>query len=284
MREMMTTQNLVTTQWLAAHLDDDKLRVVDIRGRVLPASEPPPHYFSHRAAYDEAHIPGAVFVDWMTDIVEPGSPANDVASPERYAALMGQLGIGDETLVVAYDDAQGMFAARLWWTLRYYGHDDVAVLDGGWHKWSHEARPVTSEVPDIMPATFTPRIQPAWRKTADEVAQRAADVIVLDVRSPAEFAGEASRAARKGRIPNAVNIPRKWLVADDHTLYSPDILRQRFAEAGIALDAPEVIVYCNSGVSASYGLLALQAAGLTGGSVYDGSWKEWGSDETRPIE
>lgn len=280
----MINQNLVTTAWLADHLDDANLRIVDIRGKVLPASEPPPHYFSHRADYDDAHISGAVFINWMTDIVEPHSPSNDVASPERYAELMGQLGIGDDTLVVAYDDAQGMFAGRFWWTLRYYGHAKVAVLDGGWKKWMSENRPVTADIPEIESVVFTPRPNLAWRKTADEVAHRSDAVALLDVRSPKEFAGEASRASRKGHIPNAVNISRKSLVADDHTMRSPEELRQIFAEAGISLASPDVIVYCNSGVSASYGLLALQVAGLSGGSVYDGSWKDWGNDDSRPIE
>lgn len=280
----MINQNLVTTAWLAEHIDDATLRIVDIRGKVLPATEPPPHYFSHRADYDDAHIPSAVFINWMTDIVAPNSPSNDIAPPERYAALMGRLGIGDDTLVVAYDDAQGMFAARLWWALRYYGHEDVVVLDGGWTKWMSENRPITAEVPSIPPTIFTPRPDAGWRKTADEVANRTDSIALVDVRSPKEFAGDASRAARKGHIPHAVNISRKSLVADDDTMRPPEELRQIFVDAGIALDAPDVIVYCNSGVSASYGLLALQVAGLTGGSVYDGSWKEWGNDDSRPIE
>lgn len=273
---------LVTTQWLSEHLDDPQLRVVDIRGRVLPASEPPPHYHSHRAEYNLAHIPNAVFVDWTTDIVEPDSPSYDVAHPEHYAALMSRLGIGDETQVVAYDDAGGMFAARFWWTLNYYGHEAVAVLDGGWHKWHAEGRPMTDALPQITPATFTPRPNAEWHSTAAMI-EHGTDALLLDVRSPAEFAGEASRASRKGHIPNAVNLPRKRLLQADGTLRPIRELQALLTEAGVKLDAPDIVVYCNSGVSASYGLLALRAAGYEKGRVYDGSWKDWGNS-TRPIE
>ena len=141
---------IVSTEWLSEHLNDENLRIVDIRGNVLPASQPPPHYFSHRNAYDESHIPNAVFVNWMVDIIEPDSPSNDVASPERFAELMGKLGIGNDTTVIAYDDKDSMFASRLWWALRYYGHEKVYVLDGGWKKWVAENRPTNNQIPNIF--------------------------------------------------------------------------------------------------------------------------------------
>ena len=129
----MSENLLVTTQWLHEHLDDPHLRVVDIRGHVIPASEPPPHYFNHHDAYLQAHIPGAVFVDWVHEITDPDDPRHaPIAKPDRYQSVARRIGITPETFVVAYDDANGMFAARLWWSLRYYGHDHVAVLDGGW--------------------------------------------------------------------------------------------------------------------------------------------------------
>lgn len=272
---------LVSTAWLAEHLYDDDLRIVDIRGHVLPASQPPPHYFSHRDEYDETHIPNAVFIDWTTDIVEPQSPTYDVASPQRYADLMASLGIGDTHRVVAYDDANGMFAARLWWTMTYYGHDQVAVLDGGWQKWVAEGHPTTCDVPQHPSAVFTARPQAQHRATAATILDTSPPL--LDVRSSAEFAGEASRATRKGHIPQAINVPRKQLLTADGTLKPADDLRRLFTDAGLALDNPATVVYCNSGVSASYGLLALRVAGLDGGRVYDGSWKDWGNDDSKPI-
>lgn len=272
---------LVTTDWLAQHLQDENLRIVDIRGKVLPATEPPPHYYTHRDDYLVSHIPGAVFVDWTTDIVEPGSPSYDIANPQRYAGMMSQLGIGDDTLVVAYDDAQGMFAARMWWTLRYYGHDAVRVLDGGWQKWLAEGRPVGADIPQSEAATFTPRVQSALCSTAADIRQQ--QPILLDVRSPQEFAGEASRANRKGRIPGSVNMPRKQMLREDGRLLELEQLRAKFQAAGLDLDQTGIVTYCNSGVSASFGLLALAQIGIDSARVYDGSWKDWANNPENPV-
>lgn len=282
----MTEQLLVTTDWLAAHLQDSDLRIVDIRGHVLPATEPPPHYFNHRADYERSHIPGAVFVDWVQEITDPNDPHHaQIAKPERYAALMSCIGVGAKTLVVAYDDAGGMFAARLWWSLNYYGHTRVVVLDGGWNKWIAEGRPVTAEIPQIVPAEFVAYPNPALYRSSDQVlAALNTKTQLMDVRTSTEYAGQASRAARKGHIPGAVNLPRTDLLNSDGTLLSPEQLRVRFAETGITAETPEIIVYCNGGVSASYGLLALRVAGIHQSAVYDGSWKDWGNDPDKPLD
>jgi thiosulfate/3-mercaptopyruvate sulfurtransferase len=282
----MTESLLVTTQWLHDHLNDPNVRIVDIRGHVISASEPPPHYFNHHADYAQAHIPGAVFVDWVHEITDPGDPRHaQIAQPQRYAEVMRRNGIGPDTLVVAYDDASGMFAARLWWSLKYYGHDKVVVLDGGWPKWVAEGRPTSAEVPQYPPSQFEARPNRALYRSGDQVqAALNSDTILMDVRTPEEFAGKSARAARKGHIPGAVNQPRTNLVAADGTLLPPDVLRERLGAVGISADTPEVVVYCNGGVSASYGLLALHAAGITQAAVYDGSWKDWGNNPNRPIE
>jgi len=283
----MVENLFVTTTWLAENLNRPDVRVIDIRGRVLPASEPLPHYFSHNDDYLKSHIPGAVFVDWTTDIVEPDSPTYDVANPERYAQLMSRLGIDQGVQVIAYDDAGGMLAARLWWTLNYFGHTAVAVLDGGWQKWLSEDRPVDAEIPQIIPRTFSARINPQWR--ADVTDVQAEGVVLLDVRSVAEFNGETSRARRRGHIPGAVNLPRKQMLTDTGELLSLNELKARLQSSGIPLEhrpghaETDVIVYCNSGVSASFGLMALRAVGYQGGRVYDRSWKEWGNRDNLPI-
>lgn len=270
---------LVTTEWLAEHLDDENLRIVDIRGNVLPATQPPPHYFSHKEDYEESHIPNAVFIDWQVDIIEPGSPSNDVASPARFAELMGALGIDNDTTVVAYDDKDSMFASRLWWALQYYGHEKVYILDGGWKKWVADKLPTNNQIPDVPTVIFEPKINNSIRAEASDISDA---VQLIDVRSPAEFSGKASRAERNGHIPNAINLPRKAMVGEGSVVPTEDALKAKFESMGIALDA-ETIIYCNSGVSASYGMLAMRMAGAKNVRVYDGSWKEWGNDESKPI-
>lgn len=275
---------LVTTEWLESHLDDPELRIIDIRGKVLPPTEPPPHYFTDRDGYNEAHIPNAVFIDWQVDIVEPGSPSNDVASPERFADLMTSLGIDNESKVVVYDNAASMFACRMRWALRYYGHDKVYILDGGWPKWTAEGRPVTAKIQQVEQRTFVPRVRDELKATAAEILRGvdAGNMQLVDVRSPAEFAGSASRAQHGGHIPSAINLPRKTMLADDWALKPADELRSLFARKGIALDAPDTVLYCNSGVSATYGMLAMEVAGAENLRIYDGSWKEWGNDPATP--
>src|SRR5579859_816034 len=166
----MSEQLLVSTQWLAEHLADPDLRIVDIRGHVIPASEPPPYYFNHRADYQKSHIPGALFVDWVHEITDPDDPRHaQIAKPMRFAPIMARLGIAPETLVIAYDDANGMFAARLWWALNYYKHHGVAVLDGGWQKWIAEQRPTTAVLPNVKSIGILLGSDPSWRRTGDQV-------------------------------------------------------------------------------------------------------------------
>jgi thiosulfate/3-mercaptopyruvate sulfurtransferase len=281
------TYPLVSTQWLQDHLNDPDLVVLDVRGNILPASEPLPHYFSHHDAYRESHIPGAQFVDWIRDITIDGPAQMQIAPPEKFAALMNRLGIGDGVMVVAYDDLGGIFAARMWWALLYYGHDQAAVLNGGWKAWEAEGRPVTDVTPvEERREPFVPHPNPDVRRTREQVLDSlGGNTLLVDVRSPAEYSGQLSRAKRKGRIPGAVSLPAKEnLNGPDGLLPNPDTLRATFAAAGVTSDNQDVVTYCNSGVSSAYGLLAYRAAGFTGGAVYDGSWKDWANDEAMPIE
>lgn len=276
---------LVSTAWLADHLNDPVVRIVDIRGHVLPANVPPPHYFNHRDDYDRSHIPGAAFVDWVREITDPGDPRHaQIAKAERYAAVMSRLGIDAGTFVVAYDDELMMLAARLWWSLNYYGHTHVAVLDGGWKTWIAEGRPVTADAPQVMPKTFMPRPQPDWYRDAAQV-QAATDrgKTLLDLRSKEEYDGQYSRAKRAGHIPGATCAPRRTFVTDDGLMLPPDALREKFAQVGVTDPTQDVITYCNGGVSASFGLLALRIAGFANSAMYDASWKEWGNDDSKPI-
>jgi thiosulfate/3-mercaptopyruvate sulfurtransferase len=275
---------LVTTAWLARQLENPQVRIVELRGKVLPPSKPPPHYFTDRAGYEHGHIPNAVFVDWQVDIVAPGSPLNDVAEPERFAALMGALGIGNDTTVVLYDNAASMLACRLRWALRYYGHEQVFILDGGWDKWLADGRPVSADIPQVETRQFEARINPRLKASAKDILAGldTGDMQLIDVRSPAEYAGEASRARFGGHIPTAISIPRKTMLADDLTVKPAPELQRHFAERGVALNANDTVIYCNSGVSASFAMLALEIAGARNLRLYDGSWKEWGNDVATP--
>ncbi len=270
---------LVTTAWLEAHLDDENLRLVELRGSVLPPTAPPPHYVTDREGYLASHIPNAIFVDWQVDIVEPGSPSNDIASPERFSALMSRLGIGNDHAVVVYDNISSMFAGRMRWAMRYYGHDDVRVLDGGWGLWLAEGRPVSSAVPQYEPTAFVTKEVPELKATADEILDGLAsgNMQLIDVRSPAEYAGESSRAKVGGHIPTAINAPWNAMVNEDLTVKSAPEIQEHLADLGIKLDADNTVLYCNSGVSANVGMIAMEIAGAKNLRLYDGSWTEWGN-------
>jgi thiosulfate/3-mercaptopyruvate sulfurtransferase len=274
------------TAALAEGLDDANLRILDIRGSIKPVTAPRPYYSAKRDAYREAHIPGARFVDWTEDITDPAAPVHMMlAEPARFKALMERLGIGDENLVVVYDDSGGL-APRLWWALNYYGHDQTRVLDGGFNKWVAEGRPVTAAVPAPGPAVFTPRIRPEWRADAATVraAMKDARVAIVDCRTPEEWSGKIGRGDRPGRIPGARNVPSALaLHGEFRTWKDPAELRRLYASAGVTPGSP-VITYCNAGVSASVGLFALKLAGFDDVRNYSGSWYEWESDPANPIE
>jgi thiosulfate/3-mercaptopyruvate sulfurtransferase len=279
----------VSTAWLARRLGASELRVVDVRGKVLPPGSKP-RYVAKRADYEAAHVLGAVFVDWTVDIVDPSDPVPaQIAQPQAFADKMGELGIGDATMVVAYDDYDHIFAGRLAWALRYYGHDAVRILDGGWARWTAEGRPTTPEVPRPPRAHFTPRPRPAMRKTADEVMAdlQRPDVLLIDARPADQYTGAVSAAGRGGHIPGARNVPYASLIDAGTGKFRPAAeLRDVLRAGGVDVDRlpPNVTVYCNGGVSCTVALNALRILGRDDVAVYDGSWNEWGNDAARPIK
>jgi thiosulfate/3-mercaptopyruvate sulfurtransferase len=202
------------------------------------------------------------------------------------AATFGRLGIGAQSQVVVYDQDSGMFASRLWWMLRYCGHDAVALLDGGWAKWSRERRPTRTGEETRAPAVFVPDVRSDARLSIEEVEPLVGDtnVLLVDARGPERFEGRTEPLDRvAGHIPGARNHYYKLNVGDDGTLLPPEQLRAQFERTLQGRSPSRTVMYCGSGVSACHNLLAMEHAGLSGARLYPGSWSEWSADPAHPV-
>ena len=298
---------LVTTEWLATHLSDPELRVVDVRWRSRYESGRGISFDDYEG-YLAGHIPGAVFAGMIADLSDPQHPIPDtLVAPEQFARVMERLGIGNSTLVVVYDNMGfPLGSARLWWALSYYGHDRVRVLDGGLREWQSEERPLSVEVPAPASATFAPRVRPEWKASKQDViaAVGRRGAVIVDCLTPELYRGGGERhlwGQRPGHIPGAVNVPymanidpalatvtsaeRERMLASGRSFAfgTPESLARLYRSAGVTPDR-EVITYCGRGYAGACGLLALKILGYERARLYDGSWAEWSADPNLPAE
>ncbi len=277
----MPYTTLVSTELLATHLAD--WTVIDCRYDLLDEDR-------GRREYRDAHIPGAVYASLGDDLAAERTGTNGrhpLPDVDRLAAAFSRLGIAPGAQVVVYDQDTGLFASRLWWSLRYLGHDDVALLDGGWAKWVREGRPVRSGDETRPAAGFVARPRPQLRVSVDDVAAAigGGDTLLIDARGPERFEGRVEPIDRVGgHIPGATNHFYKWNLAEDGTMLPPERLREQYAALLDGRAPGDAVMYCGSGVSACHNLLAMEHAGLRGTRLYPGSWSEWSSDPGRPVE
>ena len=275
----MAHTTLVSTAELAAHLSD--WRIFDCRHDLMNPQ-------LGEQQYRQAHIPGALFASLERDLSAPKTGKNGrhpLPDPEAFGAWLGRHGVNPGDQVVCYDASNGAMAARLWWMLRWIGHEAVAVLDGGMAKWTSEGRPLTADVPTFPSTDYPININEEAAVGARMVHRRLGQQLLLDARAPARYRGEQEPIDPvAGRIPGARNRFNMDNVAADGTFKPAEELRADFQRVLGGRAPHEVVNYCGSGVAACHNLLAMEIAGLPGGKLFAGSWSEWIADPARPQE
>jgi len=278
----MLLTTLVNTETLSRHLDDPRWVVVDCR---FVLTDPD----AGRRAYVAGHVPGARYAHLDNDLCSPITPASGrhpLPFPRVLAEKLGRWGIDKSSQVVVYDDTFGAMAARLWWLLRWLGHEAVALLDGGYPKWQREGRPVTPESPMIQATQFHPTVNNAMWVDTDYVAQmhERKDSVLIDARADVRFRGDVEPLDKvAGHIPGAINIPYEDNLDFSGEFMSDEALRELYLAAINDVAPDQVVQMCGSGVTACHNILAMEHAGLVGSKLYAGSWSEWITDARHPV-
>jgi thiosulfate/3-mercaptopyruvate sulfurtransferase len=284
---MMPTP-LVSTEWLEARLDEPSLRVLDCSVVMRTAADGTYSFVGGRDEYAAGHVPGSLFVDVLGELAAKDTPLPMMMpSPADFAAAMGSYGVGPGTRVVLYDRSNHAWAARVWWMLRACSFETAAVLDGGWHKWQAENRPVSTDPGEYPPLEFEARFRPELIASRERVlgAIDRPDVTIVNALSPEEHRGtKPTRFPRSGRIAGSANVYCQSLIDPETKAYlPPERLRELFAAAGVG-DTCAAITYCGAGIAASSDALALTLLGVPEVAVYDGSLAEWTADPALPME
>jgi thiosulfate/3-mercaptopyruvate sulfurtransferase len=272
---------LIGPEELAPHVGDPRWAIVDCRFYLPEPSR-------GEAEYEAEHLPGAVYAHLDRDLSGPRTGKNGrhpMPSIEAMAERFSRLGLDHEVQLVAYDTSQGQIAARLWWMLRYLGHDAAAVLDGGLQGWKAAGLPLASGRESRERRRFVARPRSSMRMDLEDLLRERPTRILIDARAPERFRGEVEPFDPvKGRIPGARNHPSAASLSPEGRFLAPSELRRRFESILRGRSPESAISYCGSGVTACHNLLAMEVAGLGGARLYPGSWSEWSADETRPIE
>ena len=277
---------LVTTDWLSQHLDDPDLVVLDCSVSMKPNDDGGSQNVSGRAAYDDGHIPGAGFADLIADLADTNSPFEfAVPTPEQFCAAMGALGVGDDSRVVLYDSIYSMWAARVWWMLRWVGFDHAAILDGGLKVWSAEGRPLSTAAVTRPAKQLTPAPRKELIADRDEVFAALDDdaVCLIDTLMEQHYRGEMLFYSRPGHIPGALNISTFNLL-DEAGRYRPhDELAALHDRVNDGNRNVRTITYCGGGIAASANAFIMTRLGFTDVAVYTASLQEWSADPANPL-